>query len=713
MRRSDAPAGEPLFPLERVASPRRPAVWRAWAALRRGSGTLKFRIAASGVLALALGIGLSTGLLLQRAERDTLLAVQADELSDALRSARVLSTRVREAQQALALAGAQLQEQQLDEPGALRAFLESKPVLRGQFDSVFIADPQGHLRMLWDAKGYQVPAVVVADRAYFRNAMEMGLPAVSELLTGRVNNQPLVILAQPLAKQGKRYAVLAGSLMLKRRDLARALTDAEVDASEGRVVVVTDAAGHILAHPDTNRIGEPMAAQPTLQPALTRWQQMGQPLEPSGLNLDAGADLVSAAAVPGADWMVWHWRARDSVMAPLRAGRHQALLAAGLLLLPMGGALLGLLWWQLRPLSHLQRRAAHLFDGSPGVHDDWPQAGGEVGDLARVLRRVSEERVRLEQVKGQILQQLQSVLAAAPVGIAFTRDGRFEVVSAELCRLLGRDEADLLSQPTQVIYASNEDYLALGPKVALAFGAGRAFDGEMPFLRGDGTCFPGRLRGLPVDAANRDAGTIWTLSDITAEVASREALEWAALHDPLTGLANRKAFAQRVGMLFEALPRSRPAALLLLDLDRFKPINDTHGHAAGDAVLRAVANAVQGCIRGGDLAVRLGGDEFAVVLERCPADVALRVAEDMRRAVAALQLPWGSHALTVGVSVGLAPLNEETASTDSWVAAADRACYEAKAAGRDRVQHAGGLRLAGGSAVQAALKAQVAAGEPV
>jgi len=231
-------------------------------------------------------------------------------------------------------------------------------------------------------------------------------------------------------------------------------------------------------------------------------------------------------------------------------------------------------------------------------------------------------------------------MAAAPVGIAFTRSSQFVLVSTEMCRLLRRDETTLLSH-----------------------------------------------------AKDGDAGTIWTLTDISAEVAERSSLEWAANHDTLTGLANRKAFNQRLLHLFDALPGSRPSALLLLDLDRFKSVNDNHGHAAGDAMLRAVATAVQSCVRGSDLAVRLGGDEFAVLLERCPADVALRVAEDIRAGVEALRVPWQGQILSAGASVGMAVLAEEINTAEEWVAQADRACYDAKAAGRNRVHSTGHLHL--------------------
>jgi diguanylate cyclase (GGDEF)-like protein len=128
--------------------------------------------------------------------------------------------------------------------------------------------------------------------------------------------------------------------------------------------------------------------------------------------------------------------------------------------------------------------------------------------------------------------------------------------------------------------------------------------------------------------------------------------------------------------------------LVLLDLDRFKPINDEHGHAAGDAMLRAVAQAIASCVRGGDLLSRLGGDEFALVLDHCPDEVAGRIAEDVRRTVSNLSVRWHDKNLCVGVSVGVAALTDDLPDAASWLAAADTACYEAKSSGRNSVRHA-------------------------
>ena len=669
--------------------------------LARAAGTIKFRLALGGVLALALGIVLSTALLLARVERDTVLASQADQRDEALRSARLLGIRIKEAQRMLADAATQLPVQQLDQLDALRSFLASKPVARGAFDGMFIASADGRLRLLWDAQGYRTPGTDLSDRPYFKDAIATRRDVVSALITGRVNAEPIVVLAHPVLVAGQPVALLAGSLRLKQRDLASAFTEADGSAAQDQLVVVTDGAGRILAHPVASRIGDAIVTEPRLQAAVLLWRQQNQPTTAAGLTLDDPQALVAVATVPGADWRVWRWRSRVTVLAPLAGSRADAVLTAAGLSAGMGVGLLLLLAWQLRPLAQLQQRAQRLFDSSLPPQAGWPNATGEIGALAKVLRQVGADRAQLELANAEVMQRLQTVMAAAPVGICFTRAGRFELVSREFCRLLQRTESALLGELAQIIYASNEDYLALGPLVGRAFAAGQAFDGELQFLRSDGSRFPGHLRGLPVEAGNAGAGTIWTLTDIADEVAARQSLEWAANHDTLTGLANRQAFDLRLAQVFGALPQARPAALLMLDLDRFKPVNDSHGHAAGDAVLRAVAAAIQSCVRGGDLAVRLGGDEFAVVLERCPADAALRVAEDIRAAVAGLRVGWNGHSLCVGASVGVASLTEQTTQAAHWVAAADQACYGAKAAGRNRIQAAGHLRLVDSATIPA------------
>ncbi|RFP18723.1 GGDEF domain-containing protein [Duganella sp. BJB475] len=157
------------------------------------------------------------------------------------------------------------------------------------------------------------------------------------------------------------------------------------------------------------------------------------------------------------------------------------------------------------------------------------------------------------------------------------------------------------------------------------------------------------------------------------------------MRDPLTGLVNRRGFdEQAVLMAANATLHNRPLALLALDLDHFKRVNDTYGHLAGDRVLAAVADAERNTLRDSDLPARLGGEEFAVLLPDVPAEAAWQAAERIRKAIGAMavQLDDG-QALTQTVSIGIAMFNHGDADLQATQGRADAALYRAKASGRN------------------------------
>jgi diguanylate cyclase len=396
-------------------------------------------------------------------------------------------------------------------------------------------------------------------------------------------------------------------------------------------------------------------------------------------------EVVELAGVAGTGWVVWRATRTEALLATVHSASVGAGWRAAALALLVTLLACAFMARQLRPLSLLERRAERLLAGE-GRDEEWPHASGEIGRLERALRKVATERALSEQARADVLQRLSSVMQASPVGLAFTRNQRFELVSAECCRMLGRREAELLNQPAQLIFASNEDYRALGPQVGAAFAAHGAYVGEWQLLHADGHVYWARLHARPVAASDPAAGTIWCLYDISREVASRATLEHAAEHDPLTGVLNRKGFERVLGAAF-AEPEV-PTTLVMLDLDRFKPINDSAGHAAGDAMLKAVARTLQDQVRATDHVARLGGDEFALLLPGCPPERAGEIAEQVRAAIAALTLGWQGRTLRVSVSLGLAARAAQQATPADWLAEADAACYAAKAAGRDRVQMA-------------------------
>ncbi len=161
-----------------------------------------------------------------------------------------------------------------------------------------------------------------------------------------------------------------------------------------------------------------------------------------------------------------------------------------------------------------------------------------------------------------------------------------------------------------------------------------------------------------------------------------------AITDPLTGLHNRRYMEGHLRTLVEeAVARDKPLSLLIADIDFFKAVNDTHGHDAGDEVLKEFSNRMRINIRGVDLACRLGGEEFVVVMPETDRGVALQVAERMRQCMAQQEFPIhnGTNSVAVTVSVGVATIEHENDTPDSLLKRADQALYAAKRDGRNRV----------------------------
>ncbi|MCB1858158.1 MAG: EAL domain-containing protein [Gammaproteobacteria bacterium] len=159
-----------------------------------------------------------------------------------------------------------------------------------------------------------------------------------------------------------------------------------------------------------------------------------------------------------------------------------------------------------------------------------------------------------------------------------------------------------------------------------------------------------------------------------------------AFHDVLTGLVNRREFEHQLGQVLDNTRRDFLShALLYLDLDQFKLVNDTCGHLAGDELLRLLAVLLQSHVRGNDVLARLGGDEFGILLKGCPAARAQQIASEIRQAIAGFRFAWEDKVFVIGVSIGLVMINADSFNVKDALSKADIACYTAKDQGRNRV----------------------------
>ena len=190
------------------------------------------------------------------------------------------------------------------------------------------------------------------------------------------------------------------------------------------------------------------------------------------------------------------------------------------------------------------------------------------------------------------------------------------------------------------------------------------------------------------DRAGNLIGAVMVFHDVSKERRLHRALHYQASHDALTGLINRREFENRLTAAVESVRQDSDCrhALLYLDLDQFKLVNDTCGHPAGDQLLKQITGVLQSRVRSGDTLARLGGDEFGILLQNCLLDQALRVAENLRQAIRDYRFIWQDGVLAVGVSVGIVEITSDTPTVASVMSAADVACYAAKDQGRNRVQ---------------------------
>jgi len=196
-----------------------------------------------------------------------------------------------------------------------------------------------------------------------------------------------------------------------------------------------------------------------------------------------------------------------------------------------------------------------------------------------------------------------------------------------------------------------------------------------------------KISAAPIGGENGTVdGAIVIIRDVTKEQELQNELSYRANHDMLTGLANRGRFNQHMQLLLERVKQhNNEHVLVFLDLDKFKNVNDTAGHAAGDELLRQLSRLLRDSLRSADVLARLGGDEFAIILRDCSVNQGRRVCEKLRKSVADFRFVWNEQSFQVGVSIGLVGVAADSPSLSVLLRRADAACYAAKNAGRNRV----------------------------
>jgi len=372
--------------------------------------------------------------------------------------------------------------------------------------------------------------------------------------------------------------------------------------------------------------------------------------------------------------------------------RSRLLLSLGGLLLVFGAALKGLLERLLAlPLSQMVQTARAISIGN-GELDFNAERHDEFGYLAKFINHALVDMRRSEREAQRSRELAEVTLQSIGDGVVTTnKNGRIVYMNPVAERLLemaledalGQFLPDIMPMIVEETGAVQEHPMlrCLRENCTVESGVDNAL-----FLR-SGTLVPIADYAAPIhDDQGAVGGAVIVFQDVSEARKLQRELSYQASHDPLTGLYNRREFDREIQRALEHVERDGHVhALCYLDLDQFKVVNDTCGHAAGDQLLIKLTAYLQGKLRKVDVLARLGGDEFGLLLVHCPLHQALEIAESLRAVVNEFRFVWQGKSFQIGVSIGLVELTPSIGTAAEALAAADMACYAAKDDGRNRI----------------------------
>jgi diguanylate cyclase (GGDEF)-like protein/PAS domain S-box-containing protein len=318
----------------------------------------------------------------------------------------------------------------------------------------------------------------------------------------------------------------------------------------------------------------------------------------------------------------------------------------------------------------------------------------DAGQPARTLGMIWDVtgRVLADIARAERARQAEVTLCAIGDGVITTdADGRISYLNPVAEELTGWLAGSALGQPidltlTMIDEASGDP---IESAAAHCLSAGQPIG---PAARGQLLTKSGRKIAIEDSATpilaedGSQVGAVAVLRDVSQQRKLARELSWQATHDPLTGLINRSEFERQIAAaLRSARQQQHTHALLYMDMDRFKIVNDTCGHGAGDVLLQLLAKMLHRHMREADVLARLGGDELGALLLHCPLSQATRIADEIRQSIRDFRFVWDSRSFELGISIGIAPITPECTSTAELLVAADQACYVAKEHGRNRI----------------------------
>ena len=577
---------------------------------------------------------------------------------------------------------AQVTPAMIVDPRALQRFLADRKLLARLFSGGML---------IWSpVRGTPVEARFVEDQSLTQalgpdevaRVLRDRKPLIGRLQTG-VDRVGSVALAVPiLDAQGAAIGVMAGVIRLDNVNFLNQLT-AHGYGERGNFFLIESQQRLIFATSDKARVMEVLpgaGVNPHIDRFVQGFEGTTVAVNPHGL-----AVLVSVQQIPLAGWYASVTLPYSEATGLIEVIAPRIRLAALFLILLALSLLFLLLRRQLAPMTS----AVRTLDGFVR-QDKAPEAlqvvrPDEIGQLVSGFNRLLDTLNQQTQVLQQSELFKQAVLNSVTAEIAVL-DNAGLILAVNEAWLLGA------SQRGSAAAVVGANYLPLCAGAAAREGIEAVLAGKLPNFHLDYACHtPVQQRWCSISVTPLEGAALLqavvSIEDITVRVQIQEQVRALAFYDPLTQLPNRRLMQDR---LAKEMARSRRLkgllALLFIDLDNFKPINDEMGHAVGDTLLSLAAQRIQDCLRGSDTAARLGGDEFVVLLPDLPAvDAAMVVAEKIRLELARPFITGEGLSLSISASIGVALYPDHGLTEKDLMHLGDEAMYLAKKAGRNAV----------------------------
>lgn len=607
----------------------------------------------------------------------SLMAAQVDE---------ALSTRM----QALERVAAEIAPYQMANPAILQRTLASRTVFQEFFSGgTFVTGPDG-IAIASLPLTVQRLGVNYSDRDYIQAALREGKSHISRPLFGRAVKAPVFVLATPIHdQQGAVIGVLAGVVNLAMPNFLDRVSENQYGRT-GYYVVVARQHRLIVTSSDKGRILEilpPADTSPTLDRFINGDEGTEIFVNPLGIEV-----LVAVKGIPTANWYAAVALPTAEAFAPIRAAHMNLLLATLALTLLAGGLTWMMLRRELAPLQSTATALASLPDLSKPMTPLPVQRQDEIGQVIAGFNRLLLELARRQETLSESEARYRTAFRTSPdaVSIARIADGRFLDINDGFSRLMGwaREEVIGLTSLELGIWrhrSDREQFIQVLQSTR-----------HCKHLEYEWVARTGRTVTIQRSASLITLGgeecLLSVAHDISARKAAQEQIQQLVFSDPLTGLPNRRLFMERLEQsLSAALRHRRHGALIYVDLDEFKILNDTLGHDEGDRLLQMMAQRLKDCVREEDTVARIGGDEFVILLDHLSANSARaateakKVAETIR---AALSPPYrfGTVDHHTTSSIGITLFGDRSENTAEPLKRADLAMYQAKALGRNRTR---------------------------